>query len=291
MSDARLVWREFRYERRAFLRDPQALFFSVGLPLLYVVIFVSLFGNEPIDFVYEAQPGPLKAHTLMLAGFVVDRGDLGDVLQPRGDPGRAARERHPEALSRHAPADLGIDRRPRRDLDRASESRSPERLLALGRVAYGIPVPLAGLPALLLVLLLVSAAFCCLAFAFTLVVGKAGAAVPLGTGVTLALYFLSGNFFIIEHQPAAAARHRRRVPGQAPQRRAPDAPEPERDRLADRMARPARDRRLGDRRTARRPPVVPLDGRPRRGLTVGSGACHVWWATRGAGSARRSTDS
>ena len=70
MSDARLVWHEFRYERRAFLRDPQALFFAVGLPLLYVVIFVSLFGDEPIAFVYEGQPGPLKAHTLMLAGFV-----------------------------------------------------------------------------------------------------------------------------------------------------------------------------------------------------------------------------
>jgi ABC-2 type transport system permease protein len=49
--------------------------------------------------------------------------------------------------------------------------------------------------------LLASAACCCLALAFTLVVGKASAAVPLGTGVTLALYFLSGNFFLIEHRP------------------------------------------------------------------------------------------
>jgi ABC-2 type transport system permease protein len=50
-------------------------------------------------------------------------------------------------------------------------------------------------------LLVASAAFCCLAFAFTLAVRKASAAVPLGTGVTLAVYFLSGNFFIIEHPP------------------------------------------------------------------------------------------
>ena len=41
MSDARLARHEFGYDRRAFLRDPQALFFSVGLPLLHVVIFVS----------------------------------------------------------------------------------------------------------------------------------------------------------------------------------------------------------------------------------------------------------
>jgi len=74
-------------------------------------------------------------------------------------------------------------------------------LLALGRAVYGIPVPLAGLPALVLALLVSTTAFCCLAFASTLAVGKASAAVPLGTGVTLALYFLSGNFFLIEHQP------------------------------------------------------------------------------------------
>ena len=74
-------------------------------------------------------------------------------------------------------------------------------LLILGRGAYAIPIPFAGLPALVLALLVSSAAFCCLAFAFTLTVRKASAAVPLGTGVTLALYFLSGNFFIIEHPP------------------------------------------------------------------------------------------
>ncbi len=200
MSDARPVWHEFRYERRAFLRDPQALFFSVGLPLLYVVIFVSLFGNEQIDFAYESQPGPLKAHTLMLAGFVsigvisatffnlaatlVGQRENGILKRFRGTPlptwGLIAGRVGTSIV-------LGIT--------------VAAALLALGRVAYGIPVPLAGLPALLLVLLLASAAFCCLGFAFTLVVGRASAAVPLGTGVTLALYFLSGNFLVIEERP------------------------------------------------------------------------------------------
>ena len=209
MSDARLVWHEFRYERRAFLRDPQALFFSVGLPLLYVVIFVSLFGNEQIDFVYESQPGPLKAHTLMLAGFVsigvisatffnlavtlVGQRENGILKRFRGTPlptwGLIAGRVGTSIV-------LGI--------------AVAGALLALGRVAYGIPVPLAGLPALLLVLLLASAAFCCLGFAFTLVVGKASAAVPLGTGVTLALYFLSGNFFIIESARSCCASSARR---------------------------------------------------------------------------------
>ena len=200
MSDIALVAREFRYERRAFLRDPQGMFFAAGLPLLYVVIFVSLFGNQRIEFVYNGQPGPLKAHTIMLANFIaigvvsaafynltvslVQQRESGVLKRFRGTPlptwayiaGRVGTSMI-----------LGVS--------------VAGALLALGRGAYGIPVPLAGLPALLLTLLVASSAFCCLAFAFTLAVRKASAAVPLGNGVTLALYFLSGSFFVIEHPP------------------------------------------------------------------------------------------
>jgi ABC-2 type transport system permease protein len=200
MSDIGLVRREFGYQGRAFLRDPQALFFAIGLPLLYVVIFVSLFGNETIGFVYDGQPGPLKAHTIMLAGFIaigvvsatffnltvnlVTERESGILKRFRGTPLPTW-----AFIAGHVGIStvLGVT--------------VAAALLALGRGAYGIPVPLAGLPAIVLTLLISSAAFCCLGFAFTLAVRKAGAAVPLGTGVTLALYFLSGNFFVIEKPP------------------------------------------------------------------------------------------
>jgi ABC-2 type transport system permease protein len=192
MTSASLAWHEFRYERLSSIRDPQALFFAIGLPLLYVVIFVSLFGNERIPFAYDDQPGPLKAHTTMLAGFVaiavvsatffnlavtlVQERESGILKRFRGTPLPTA-----GFIAGHVGTSIVVG------------IAAAGALLALGRAAYGIPVPLAGLPALLLVLLVSSAAFCCLAFAFTLVVRKAGAAMPLGTGVTLALYFLSGN--------------------------------------------------------------------------------------------------
>jgi ABC-2 type transport system permease protein len=200
MSPAQLIWHEFRYERRSFRRDPLALFFALGLPLLYVVIFVSLFGNERIAFAYGDQPGPLKAHTVMLAGFIaiavisatffnlavtlVQERETGILKRFRGTPlptwGFIAGHVGTSII-------LGIG--------------AAGALLALGHLAYGIPVPVAGLPALLLALLVSCSACCCLGFAFTLAVRKATAAVPLGTGVTLALYFLSGNFFVIEHRP------------------------------------------------------------------------------------------
>ena len=200
MNDATIVWHEFRYQRRSFRRDPQAMFFAAGLPLLYVVIFVSLFGNQSIDFVYNSQPGPLKAHTIMLAGFVaigvvsatffnlavdlVQERESGILKRFRGTPLPTW-----TFIAGHVGTSsiLGVG--------------VAAALLVLGRGAYGIPIALAGLPAVVLALAVSSAAFCCLAFAFTMAVRKASAAVPLGTGVTLALYFLSGNFFVIEHPP------------------------------------------------------------------------------------------
>jgi ABC-2 type transport system permease protein len=200
MNDTRIIWNEFRYQRRSFRRDPQALFFAIGLPLLYVLIFVSLFGNETIQFVYHGQPGPLKAQTPMLAGFVaigvisatffnlavdlVQERESGILKRFRGTPLPTW-----AFIAGHVGTSvllgLGV----------------AAALLGLGRGAYGIPVPLAGVPALAVALLVSSAAFCCMAFAFTLVVRKAGAAVPLGTGVMLSLYFVSGNFFLLEHPP------------------------------------------------------------------------------------------
>ena len=202
MNDTRLVWREFGYERRSFMRDPQAMFFAVGLPLLYVVIFVSLFGNQSIDFVYDGQPGPLKAHTIMLAGFIaigvisatffnlavalVQERESGILKRFRGTPLPTW-----TFIAGHVGSAIVLG------------CSVAAALVVLGRSVYGIPIPLGGLPALLLALLVSSAAFCCIGFAFTLAVKKATAVVPLGTGVTLALYFLSGNFFLIEKPPLA----------------------------------------------------------------------------------------
>jgi len=200
MSDVRLVWNEFRYQRRSFRRNPQALFFAVGLPLLYVVIFVSLFGDQDLTFAYNGQLGPLKAHTTMLAGFIAIGVVSATFFNLAVD---LVQERESGILKRFRGTPLPTWAFIAGHVGTAVVLgfAVSVALLALGRGAYGIPVPLAGLPALVLALLVACAAFSCLAFAFTLAVRKAGAAVPLGTGITLTLYFLSGNFFLVEHPP------------------------------------------------------------------------------------------
>ncbi len=47
MSDAALVWRQYRLERRMFWRNPSAAFFNFALPLIFLALFGAVFsGNQ-----------------------------------------------------------------------------------------------------------------------------------------------------------------------------------------------------------------------------------------------------
>ena len=44
MSTAALAWRQFRFERRMFWRNPSAAFFNFALPFLFLILIASVFG-------------------------------------------------------------------------------------------------------------------------------------------------------------------------------------------------------------------------------------------------------
>ena len=46
MSATALAWREFRFQRRMFWRNPSAAFFNFGLPLIFLVLIASVFGLD-----------------------------------------------------------------------------------------------------------------------------------------------------------------------------------------------------------------------------------------------------
>ena len=67
MSEAALVWRQYRLERRMFWRNPSAAFFGVVLPLLLLAIFGAVFAgrDEDLDVIV---PG-IAAMSVMSATF------------------------------------------------------------------------------------------------------------------------------------------------------------------------------------------------------------------------------
>jgi ABC-2 type transport system permease protein len=46
VSTAALAWRQFRFERRMFWRNPSAAFFNFTLPFLFLILIASVFGAD-----------------------------------------------------------------------------------------------------------------------------------------------------------------------------------------------------------------------------------------------------
>jgi ABC-2 type transport system permease protein len=46
VSEATLVWRQYRLERRMFWRNPSAAFFNFALPLIFLALFGAIFSGE-----------------------------------------------------------------------------------------------------------------------------------------------------------------------------------------------------------------------------------------------------
>lgn len=47
-SDLKLIWQQTRYQNKIFWRTPVAAFFTIVFPLMFLVLFTAIFGNEDI---------------------------------------------------------------------------------------------------------------------------------------------------------------------------------------------------------------------------------------------------
>jgi ABC-2 type transport system permease protein len=182
-----LVRHQARYERIAFLRDGQARFATLFLPLMFLVIFVSVFGNDHVgpQHVRSATyyvPG-IAALAVISASFtnlvisVVAQRELGVLKRWRATP---------------VPAWVLIAGRSLTAV--ATSLVVLAVVLTLGVVAFGVDLHPAALPGLALTATVGTAAFACLAYAAVTFIRSAEGAQPVVLALTLPLYFVSGVF-------------------------------------------------------------------------------------------------
>jgi ABC-2 type transport system permease protein len=183
-----LVLHQFRFDQRIFWRDPASVFFTVMLPVIFLLIFATIFGNETI----EAR-GDLKVSTYYVPGLITlavvsaTTVNLAINLTEAREAGRLKRLRGTPLptwafVAGKVGTSLGI---------------SVLSLLALsliGRVVYGVTLPTETLPAVLATLLVGVAAFSCIGFALTALIPSEQAAPAVTNATVLPLYFLSGVF-------------------------------------------------------------------------------------------------
>jgi ABC-2 type transport system permease protein len=181
-----LVWHQFRYDQKTFWRDPASVFFTVMLPIIFLFIFATIFGNESLE-----ELGGVKTTTYYVPAILTLAVISATMVSP--------------AISITQDRENGVLKRVRGTplpswvfvAGRVGNAVVISLLMAIlviaiGRVVYGVDVPGATLPAVLITLAVGAAAFNCMGFALTVVIPSEDAAPAVTNAVALPLYFISG---------------------------------------------------------------------------------------------------
>jgi ABC-2 type transport system permease protein len=189
VNGARLALRQLRYEQLSFWRNPPAAFFTFFFPLIFLVIFNLVFGNETI----EVDGGTTKASTFFVAGISalsVVNGcftGLAMALAILRDEGVLKRVRGtPLPPWAYLAGRIGFNTLLSLVLIAI--------VVAVGAVFYGVDVPTSTMPAFLVTVVVGAASFAALAFAISGFIPNAEAAPAVVNGVVLPLLFISDVF-------------------------------------------------------------------------------------------------
>jgi ABC-2 type transport system permease protein len=182
-----LVLHQARYDLLAILRNRQARFFTLILPLLFLIIFVGVFGNHTIkDTGVKTStyyvPG-ISALAVIAASFV----NLVITITTQRESGVLKRRR-----TTPVPAWALIGARTLTAI--AVSLAVMAVVLVIGTVAYGVDIRTAAIPGIALTGLIGAAAFTCLGYALSTAIESADAAQPTVQAIMLPLYFISGVF-------------------------------------------------------------------------------------------------
>ena len=182
-----LVLHQARYDLLGFLRNRQARFFTLILPLLFLIIFVGVYGSHRIG------PQNMKASTYYVPGLaalgVIAASFVNLVISitAQREGGILKRRR-----ATPAPAWILIAGRTLTAVIVSLVVLS--FLLAFGRIAYGVSLPTSTLPGIALTAVVGSITFCVLGYALSTFVKNEDAAQPMVQAIMLPLYFISGVF-------------------------------------------------------------------------------------------------
>lgn len=191
-----LLLRQLAADLRVFSRDPAAVGFTVALPLIFLILFVSIFGNtetvvdgQAIDGSTYYVPGIL-ALSICSAAFV-NLAISATIARERGILKRARATPIPPWAFMAGRVGAAV-------------SISVGLTIAVtvfGALLYGVELPGSTLPGAAVAVVLGSATFAALGLAVTAVLPSENSAAPITNVIVLPLYFISGIFVPSEQLP------------------------------------------------------------------------------------------
>jgi ABC-2 type transport system permease protein len=194
----RLALRQLRYEDRAFWRNPAAAFFTFVFPLMFLAIFTLIFGNERIETPRGEVISGATFYVAAIVAFSVVNASFTNL-----------------AMTVSLARDQGLLKRVRGTPLPTWAFLSGKVLhavivgvilvvivVAVGRVFYDVEVPTNTIPAVVVALIVGTAAFAALGLAMSALVPNADAAPAVVNAVILPLLFISDVFIPLENAPA-----------------------------------------------------------------------------------------
>ncbi|HSK48930.1 MAG TPA: ABC transporter permease [Solirubrobacterales bacterium] len=188
MSSIALVAHQFRYDQKAFWRNPAAVFFTVLFPVVLLLIFATIFGDETLDV-----SGGIETTTYYVPA-IITLSVISSTMQSLAMSLVIAREDGRLKRGRGTPMPAWVFIAGRVGNSVVTAVLMLALLAVLGRLLYSVPIPWEHLPELLLTLLVGAASFSCLGIALTAAIPSQDAAAPIVNALLLPLYFLSGIF-------------------------------------------------------------------------------------------------
>ena len=191
-----LAAHQFRYDALCFLRNIQSVFFTILMPVLFLVILASIFRDATVhvpggtikESVYYV-PG-LIAYGLILAAF----GNLALSIVRNREAGIYKRRR-----ATPLPASAIIASRA--GIAVLTALAMSAVMLGIGWAAYGASIPTRTAPAFVLDVILGAVVFCCLGFAAASLIRNVDAVQPVIWVTVLPLAFISGIFIPMSELP------------------------------------------------------------------------------------------
>jgi ABC-2 type transport system permease protein len=196
VSGLALAGHQFRYDQKAFWRNPASVFFTVMFPVVLLLIFATVFGSQTVDV-----RGGIKTTTYYVPA-IITLSVISATMQNLAMSLVIAREDGRLKRSRGTPMPPWVFVAGRVGNSIVVALMMLFLLAAIGRVLYGVPIPWDRLPAILVVLVAGAAAFCCLGIALTAAIPSQDAAAPIVNALLLPLYFLSGVFIPDDQLPS-----------------------------------------------------------------------------------------
>lgn len=197
MSGLALALRQVRYENKSFWRNPPAAFFTFFFPLIFLVLFTLLFGDDPIELP-DGSSMPISTYYVaaIIAFAVVNAcySNLATSLPFSRDEGILKRVRGTPLppwsflVGKIAHAILMM-------------ILLVVIVIAFGALLYDADLPTENIGGFILSVVVGAAAFCALGVATTALIPNAEAAPAIVNAIILPLLFISGIFIPLGQAP------------------------------------------------------------------------------------------